>query len=184
MYTSNKTTPTVPAWLIVESHTLAKFGLGRITMPHLPKLALQKYIDSGYLHAGSFTDKLARSTDVDACRIEQTVKRYNAFAKTSIDEDFRKGELLFGQAAGDPDNKPNPNVGPIKKGPFYAIAVVPTPLATAFGISINPIGQVVNEDGEPITGLYSAGNDAQSVMSSEYPGAGSQVGSGMTFGWI
>lgn len=184
MYESNKTTPTVPAWLIVDSRTLAKYGLGMITMPHLPKLALQKYIDSGYLHAGSSLGELARNIGVDARGLEQTVKRYNTFAKTGIDEDFHKGELLFGQAAGDPDNKPNPNIGPIKKGPFYAIAVVPTPLATAFGISINPNGQVVNEDGEPITGLYSAGNDAQSVMASEYPGAGSQVGSGMTFGWI
>lgn len=106
-----------------------------ITMPHLPKLALQKYIDSGYLHAGSSLDELARSIGVDARGLEQTVKRYNTFAKTGIDEDFHKGELLFGQAAGDPDNKPNPNVGPIKKGPFYAIAVVPTlwplPLASA-----------------------------------------------------
>lgn len=42
---------------------------------------------------------------------------------------------------------------------------------------------MVAEDGRPIPGLYAAGNDAQSVMGSEYPGAGSQVGSGMTFGW-
>src|SRR5699024_12694645 len=63
-----------------------------------------------------------------------------------VDEDFHKGDLLFGQVAGDPENTPNPNLGPISQGPFYAIAVVPTPLATAFRISINRNGQVVDEE--------------------------------------
>src|SRR5699024_11262536 len=85
----------------------------------------------------------------------------SGFAEAGVDEDFHKGDLLFGQVAGDPENTPNPNLGPISQGPFYAIAVVPTPLATAFGISINRNGQVVDEEGIAILGLYSAGNDAQ-----------------------
>lgn len=183
MYESNKTTPTVPAWLVVDSRTLAKYGLGMITMPHLPRFALKKYISSGYLHEGTTLRELADKIGVDATGLAMTVARYNEFARTGIDGDFHKGELLFGRAAGDPEHKPNPNLGPVEQGPYYAIAVVPTPLATSFGISINPHAQVVAEDGRPIPGLYAAGNDAQSVMGSEYPGAGSQVGSGMTFGW-
>lgn len=179
MYDTNN----VPAWLIVDARTLAKYGLGMITMPHLPKFMLKKYIDSGYLHFGKTLEALAKDIGVDPQGLRAEVERFNTFAETGVDEDFHKGELLFGQVAGDPENTPNPNLGPIEKGPFYAIAVVPTPLATAFGISINPHGQVLAEDGSAITGLYSAGNDAQSVMGSEYPGAGSQVGSGMTFGW-
>ena len=179
MYDTNN----VPAWLIVDARTLAKYGLGMITMPHLPKFMLKKYIDSGYLHSGETLETLAKDIGVDPQGLRAEVERFNTFAETGVDEDFHKGELLFGQVAGDPENTPNPNLGPIEKVPFYAIAVVPTPLATAFGISINPHGQVLAEDGSAITGLYSAGNDAQSVMGSEYPGAGSQVGSGMTFGW-
>ena len=174
----------VPAWIILDSKTLAKYGMGMITMPHLPKFMLKKYIDSGYLRTGKSIEALAKNISVDPKGLKEEVTRYNGFARTGVDEDFHKGELLFGQVAGDPENKPNPNVGPIEKGPFYAIAVVPTPLATSYGISINPNGQVIAEDGSPIQGLYSAGNDAQSVMSSEYPGAGSQVGAGMTFGWV
>lgn len=179
MYDTNN----VPAWLIVGARTLAKYGLGMITMPHLPKFMLKRYIDSGYLHSGKTLEALAKDIGVDPQGLRAEVERFNTFAETGVDEDFHKGELLFGQVAGDPENTPNPNLGPIEKGPFYAIAVVPTPLATAFGISINSHGQVLAEDGSAITGLYSAGNDAQSVMGSEYPGAGSQVGSGMTFGW-
>ncbi|WP_313286325.1 FAD-dependent oxidoreductase [Corynebacterium vitaeruminis] len=184
MYASNETVPTVPAWLVVDSRTLATYGLGMITMPHLPRIALKRYIDSGYLYEGETLAELAGKIGVDPAGLEETVRRYNGFAETGVDEDFHKGELLFGQVAGDPTHKPNPNVGPVEKAPFYAIAVVPTPLATAFGITTNHNAQVVGEDGQPIEGLYAAGNDAQSVMGSEYPGAGSQVGSGMTFGWV
>ena len=176
-------TNNVPAWLIVDARTLATYGLGMITMPHLPKFMLKKYIDSGYLYSGTTLEALAKKIGVDAQGLRAEVERFNGFAESGVDEDFHKGDLLFGQVAGDPENTPNPNLGPISQGPFYAIAVVPTPLATAFGISINRNGQVVDEEGIAILGLYSAGNDAQSVMGSEYPGAGSQVGSGMTFGW-
>lgn len=184
MYASHRQVPTVPAWLVVDSRTLARYGLGMITMPHLPAAALQRYLDSGYLHRGATLAELAGQIGVDAAGLEQTVARYNGFAATGVDEDFHKGELLFGRVAGDPEHEPNPNIGPVQHGPFYAMAVVPTPLATAYGIRINARAQVVDRDGAAIAGLYAAGNDAASVMGSEYPGAGSQVGSGMTFGWV
>ena len=184
MYASHQSVPTVPAWLVVDSRTLGAYGLGMITMPHLPKAALKRYIDDGYLVASETLRGLAEQIGVDPDRLEQTVARYNGFAQTGVDEDFHKGELLFGQVAGDPEHEPNPNIGPVQKPPYYAMAVYPTPLATAFGIVTNPSAQVVDADGRPIPGLYAAGNDAASVMASEYPGAGSQVGSGMTFGWL
>jgi succinate dehydrogenase/fumarate reductase flavoprotein subunit len=184
MYRCHETTDSIPAWLVVDAHTLAKYGLGMITMPHLPKIALQKYIDTGYLRVGNTLEELATDIGVDADGLRRTVERYNGFARTGVDEDFHKGELAFGVAAGDPNHCPNPNIGPIEKAPYYAIAVVPTPLATVYGMSTNEHAQVVDHQGEAIPGLYSAGNDAQSVMASEYPGAGTQVGAAMTFGWV
>ncbi|MET4134267.1 FAD-dependent oxidoreductase [Pseudarthrobacter sp. PvP090] len=173
----------VPAWLVVDSRTLAKYGLGMITMPHLPRAALRRYIKDGYLYEAETLTGLAAKIGVDAAGLESTVQRYNGFAATGVDEDFHKGELLFGQAAGDPDHGPNPNIGPLLKAPFYAMAVVPTPLATAYGVLTDGNGQALDTQGKPVAGLYAAGNDAASVMGSEYPGAGVQVGAGMTFGW-
>lgn len=173
----------VPAWLVVDSRTLAKYGLGMITMPHLPRAALRRYIKDGYLYEAETLTGLAAQIGVDPAGLESTVQRYNGFAATGVDEDFHKGELLFGQVAGDPDNGPNPNIGPLLKAPFYAMAVVPTPLATAYGVLTDGNGQALDTQGNPVAGLYAAGNDAASVMGSEYPGAGVQVGSGMTFGW-
>ncbi|MFJ7217713.1 FAD-dependent oxidoreductase [Amycolatopsis sp. NPDC098790] len=70
----------------------------------------------------------------------------------------------------------------IEKPPFYAIAVVPTPLATALGLRTSATAEVLDDRGEPIPGLYACGNDAASMTASEYPGAGCQIGAGLVFG--
>jgi hypothetical protein len=38
--------------------------------------------------------------------------------------------------------------------------------------------------GQGGAGLCAAGNDMQSIMGGEYPGAGAQLGPGMTFGYL
>src|SRR5699024_12736415 len=79
MYETSKTVSTVPAWLIVDSRTLAKYGLGMITMPHLPKAALKKYIDSGYIHAGNTLEVLAYDFVVDDAVLRAKDHRFNVF---------------------------------------------------------------------------------------------------------
>jgi 3-oxosteroid 1-dehydrogenase len=174
----------VPAWLVVDSRTLATYGLGVVTMPHLPARLLRRHVRDGYLRTGTTVEELARNIGVDPVGLAETVRRYNGFAETGVDEDFGKGEKLFGRVAGDPAHGPNPNIGPVREAPFYAIAVHPTPLATTYGIRVDASARVVDDDGVPLTGLYAAGVDAAGAMGSEYPGAGVQVGSGLTFGWL
>ncbi|WP_425524754.1 FAD-binding protein [Saccharopolyspora ipomoeae] len=48
----------------------------------------------------------------------------------------------------------------------------------------NADAQVLDASGEPVPGLYACGNDANSITASEYPGAGCQVGAGLTFGYL
>jgi succinate dehydrogenase/fumarate reductase flavoprotein subunit len=45
-------------------------------------------------------------------------------------------------------------------------------------------GEVLNDAGVPIPGLYAVGNDRASVMGGNYPGAGITLGPIMTFGYI
>jgi predicted oxidoreductase len=68
--------------------------------------------------------------------------------------------------------------------PFYAVRVVPGDLGTLTSIATNAAAQVVDRDGRAIEGLYAVGNDALSVMGGTYPGAGTTIGPGMTFGFI
>lgn len=82
-----------------------------------------------------------------------------------------------------PSRRPTPSWAPFRKAPFYGVALLPTPLATSMGLRIITDAQVLKPQGLPIPGLYAAGNEAASVMGYEYPGAGVQVGSALTFAW-
>ncbi|MFC7555812.1 FAD-binding protein [Pseudoroseomonas wenyumeiae] len=85
---------------------------------------------------------------------------------------------------GDPDHKPNPNVAPIGKGPYYALRLLMGDLGTFNGLVTDTVGRVLGEDAAPIPGLYAVGNDRASIMGGNYPGAGITLGPIMTFGYI
>ena len=183
MYESNSTTPTVPAWLVIDSRALNRYGLGMIR-PKLPKAYLRKYLKSGYLQRGNSIRELAAMIGVDPDGLDRTVTDNNRYARTGVDDQFGKGTSPFGLQYGDPNHRPNPNLGPIDRAPYYAIALVPTPLGTSLGLRINAEAQVLDATDAPIPGLYAVGNDAASMSASEYPGAGCQVGAGLTFGYV
>jgi succinate dehydrogenase/fumarate reductase flavoprotein subunit len=112
------------------------------------------------------------------------VAQNNRYAATGVDQEFGKGTSPFGLQYGDPDHKPNASLGPIEAAPFYAMALVPTPLGTSLGLRTNADAQVLDAAGAPIPGLYACGNDAASMSAAEYPGAGCQVGGGLIFGYV
>ena len=67
-------------------------------------------------------------------RCERTVDRFNGFAKTGNDEDFRRGDSGYDRYYGDPTVKPNPCLPAIDQGPFYAVKIVPGDLGTKGGL--------------------------------------------------
>ena len=79
---------------------------------------------------------------------------------------------------------PNPSLGPIEKGPFYAVRVVPGSFGTFAGVETDGRGRALNNDGGPIDGLYVAGNDQANVMGGHYPAGGINLGPALTFGYI
>jgi hypothetical protein len=113
-----------------------------------------------------------------------SVEENNHSARTGVDDKFHKGTSPFGRQSGDAHHTPNVNLGPIVKAPFYALAVVPTPLSTTLGLRTDGRARVLDETGNSIPGLYACGNDADSVFASEYPGPGCQIGVGLTFGYV
>jgi 3-oxosteroid 1-dehydrogenase len=183
MYAENSATPSVPAWLIIDARALNRYGLGMIR-PKLPKAWLRNYLRSGYLHSAPTIRELAAKIGVDAAGLERTVAANNRAASTGVDEEFGKGTSPFGLQYGDRNHRPNASLGPIQTAPFYAMALVPTPLGTSLGLRIDADARVLDTTGAPIAGLYACGNDAASMSASEYPGAGCQVGGGLTFGYV
>jgi succinate dehydrogenase/fumarate reductase flavoprotein subunit len=181
MYTSHAKTPSIPAMLICDRKFLWNYGLGMIR-PLTPFLG--SYVDSGYVYTARTIEELARKINVDAAGLVDTVRTNNRDAQTGVDTLFNKGSSPYGRQYGDPNHLPNPCLGPIEKPPYFAIAVMPTPLGTSLGLRMNAHAQVLDTSDQPIAGLYVAGNDAHSIMGGEYPGGGCQVGGGMTFGYV
>ena len=101
-----------------------------------------------------------------------------------MDEDFQRGASHHNKAMGDPGHKPNPSLGKIEQGPFYAVKIWPLDVGTSGGLVTDEHARVVKEDGTPIPGLYAAGNITAPVVGHTYPGAGASIGGGIAFGYV
>ncbi len=181
MYRANQADPAVPAWMICDREFIRRYGFGLIR-PRTP--SLRKYVRDGYLSEAATIPALAEKIGVPAEGLAATVARFNGFAASGEDLDFHRGETIYDRGNGDPAHAPNPCLGPVAHGPFYAVALLPTPLGTSRGLVADRHARVLDRDGQAIPGLYVCGNDMQSAFGGEYPGAGGQLGQGMTFGWI
>lgn len=75
-------------------------------------------------------------------------------------------------------------LGPLREGPFYAVRILPGSLGTFSGLQTDEHARVLDEQQQPIPGLYAIGNDMSSVMRGYYPSGGITLGPGMTFGYL
>ena len=80
-------------------------------------------------------------------------------------------------------NKPNPCLRNIGPGPYYAVAVWPSDLASSAGLRTDSRGRVLRSDGGALKGLYAAGTDAASIFRGTYPGPGTMIGPAIVFAW-
>ena len=153
---------------------------------------LQQRLDSlaeqipPYPLAESFADNLG-----------QTLKRYNEFARNGKDDDFNRGghpaeiewQAYFSRPrAGMEDqvgDMPNATMHPFAdKGPYYAVIIAPGALDTNTGPLTDEHAQVLDGNGQPIPGLFGAGNCIASPTGEAYMGAGGTIGPALTFGYI
>lgn len=165
----------IPSWVVFD----ARFD-GALPAISLPGGRPEEHLAAGtWVSAGS-VEELAARIDVPAAELAATVARFNAFAETGVDEDFRRGEDPYDRffAAGD---GPNPALVPIDAAPFYAARLVLSDLGTKGGLRTDAAGRVLRADGSPLGGLYAAGNTAASLTGSFYPGPGVPIGTAMVF---
>ncbi len=181
MYRSNETVPTLPAYLICDSDFMERWGMGLALPGGRPREHLVK---AGYLLKAPTLKALGDALGIGGATLEATAARFNAQAEQGRDDDFGKGSTEYNRYLGDAEHRPNPCIGALQRGPFYAVKVVAGDIGTAVGIACNANAQALGSEGQPIPGLYMAGNDMHSVMGGEYPAPGITLGPALTFGWI
>jgi 3-oxosteroid 1-dehydrogenase len=172
------TTPANVSWLVVDRRHRRRYMFAAML------IGGKAMRDSGVSVTADTLEELAERMGVDTTTFLATVERFNGFARTGVDEDFGRGSTVYDNYYGDPRVKPNPNLGPIEKGPFTAVQLVPGDLGTKGGLLTDEHGRVLDESGEVIPGLYAAGNTTASVMGRTYPGPGSTIGPAAVFGYL
>jgi 3-oxosteroid 1-dehydrogenase len=144
----------------------------------------RRYRDGKYLFRADTLKELAEQIGVPADSLTSTIARFNENAIKGEDPDYNRGWSAQDRYYGDPRVKPNCSLGPIENAPFYAVRVYPGDLGTKGGLLTDERSRVLNIDGQPIVGLYAAGNATASMMGRTYPGAGGTIGPALTFGFF
>jgi 3-oxosteroid 1-dehydrogenase len=180
MYARHKVVPAVPSWFVSDQRHRMRYRWGGLP----PGRPLEEWVKGGYIIVADTLDELAKRCSLDPAKLAATVQRFNQFAKAGVDKDFGRGGSAYNRFFGDPSNHPNPSLGTIEEGPFYAVKMYPGDVGTAGGLVTDEHARVLRTDGTSIPGLYATGNVTASVVGRSYPGAGASIGASLVFGYI
>ncbi|MBT2276323.1 FAD-binding protein [Rhodococcus qingshengii] len=144
----------------------------------------QEWVEKGFILKADSIEELAAKIEVHPATLTETVDRFNTHASAGNDPEFHRGESQYNKVLGDPGTKPNPALGDIATGPFYATQIFPGDVGTIGGVVCNERAQVLDGSATPIPGLYATGNMAATVVGRTYPGAGASIAYTMVFGYI
>lgn len=170
-------------YFICDSDFVRLRGMGHL-LPWPWTLSIGKYARLDYIKVAQTIFELAGQLGLDPAELQKTIEEHNAHAAQGSDPLFNRGESAFNRTLGDAAvGTKNPNLGPIRKGPFIALAIVPATLGTATGLATDTNGRVLDGNGNPISGLYACGNDMTSPMRGIYPGAGITIGPAIVFAY-
>lgn len=168
--------PNLPAFLIFDQQYRDRYPLGMM-MPGAP-------LPDWIAQADSLPE-LAKKISVDGAQLAATVAQFNTHAREARDPEFGRGVSSYDHFYGD-RSRPGAaaTLGPVDTPPFYAVELKMGALGTNGGARTNAAAQVLDVEGEPIPGLFGAGNVIACPTGSVYAGAGGTLGPALTFGFI
>ncbi len=115
--------------------------------------AIADGLKNGYAFKANSIKDLAKQLGMDPKVLEATVERYNELAQAGNDTDFGKSAEFM---------------RPLTEGPYYAFKGINTICDSMGGLKINRNAQVLDTKGQPIKGLYAAGNVSGGMVGSDY----------------
>jgi succinate dehydrogenase/fumarate reductase flavoprotein subunit len=165
---------TLPYWMIYDNR---EGVVPPVKATNVSMVEPEHYIEAGLWRTADTLPELAAKIGVNADNLVSTVKRFNEFVAGGVDEDFGRGDEAYDRAF---SGGRSPMV-PIETAPFHAAAFGLSDLGTKGGLVTDSAARVLDTDGNPIDGLYAAGNTMAAVTGTSYPGGGSPIGASMLF---
>lgn len=119
---------------------------------------IQADMENGVYKKYDSLEELAKDLELDESVLMDEIAKYNKAVENNESPGF---------------GLPADMAHPIKEAPFYAGHALVRTFGTIPGVETNPDMQVLDENGDPITNLYAAGEaTAGNAFSYQYPGAG------------
>ena len=124
-------------------------------------------IERGWIQRAESIGELAVQIDIEPDVLVAEVERYNGFAEAGEDEDFGRSPR---------------QLSALDQPPFYALRLLPGLNNTFGGPRRNGQSQVLDVTGQPIAGLYSAGELGSIYV--QYPQGGANIGECLASGRV
>lgn len=163
-------------WMVFDSVHLRRYGFLGIE-PGQP-------VPDWFCESADLAE-LAAKTGIDPDGLARTVESFNRHAAAGEDPGFGRGSSAYDGYWGD-DTATTPagkTLGPIDTAPYYAVPVSIGAMGTKGGPRTDHDARVLHVGGEPIPGLFAAGNAMGGVTGRAYGGAGGTLGPAMVFGY-
>jgi len=159
-----------PAWVVLDRERRRE---PLISYEYDP----ESLVSDSWLTEAPTLRRLAEKIGVDPSGLEEQVREFNRHAERGEDPAFGRGSRNGWESMQTPR--------PLEAtGPYYAYRWSVGCYGTKCGPVINEHAQVLDNRGQPIAGLYAAGNAAAGVFGPAYPGRGGTLGPGVTFGYV
>lgn len=164
------------AWMVFDSVHLRNYGfLG---------VASGEPVPDWFCESADLAE-LSAKTGIDAVGLAHTLEQWNRNVAAGNDPEFGRGSSAYDGYWGD-DRAPTlagKTLGPIDTGPYYAVPISIGSMGTKGGPRTDPDGRVQHVRGQPIPGLFAAGNAMAGATGRAYGGAGGTIGPAMVFGY-
>lgn len=163
-------------WMVFDSVHLQRYGFLGVE-PGQP-------VPDWFCESADLAE-LAAKTGIDPGGLARTVESWNRHVADGEDPDFGRGSSAYDGYWGD-DSAPTQagkTLGPIDTAPYYAVPVSIGAMGTKGGPRTDHDARVLHVGGEPIPGLFAAGNAMGGVTGRAYGGAGGTLGPAMVFGY-
>ncbi len=156
-----------PVYAVFDQAALLAAKPSPISQAFWVRDTLERELAAGNVKSGDSVEALARQIEVAPGALASTLDLTNRDAADGVDSQcFKPG-----------------GVQAISRPPFYAAEVKPAIICwTGTGLRINADTQVLNEQHQPIPGLYAAGETVGSLHGDRYIGGGGSFGPCIVFG--